>query len=236
MAREFGATSKAKAKRRASGLRRRAAVDAPFRKYPGGSADHGRGGADQPRRPATGGGDPGGERRYRSDRESGAIRRRESASESLSIEPSRCRRCWPKPACRRSELSVGVARSLETTRRSLALIAGLEGVSRSVDKIVDGIAMVSIQTNMLAVSGSVEAARAGESRQGICRRLEGHPQSWRATPAKMPAASRIPSGPSRIRSAAVRRELEADRSRLPRRKIKRTPRVSWPASAWSKRT
>ena len=66
-----------------------------------------------------------------------------------------------------SGLSAGVARSLETTRRSLALMAGLETVSRSVDKIVDGIGMVSLQTNMLAVSGSVEAARAGDLGKGF---------------------------------------------------------------------
>jgi methyl-accepting chemotaxis protein len=66
-----------------------------------------------------------------------------------------------------TDLSSGVARSLDTTRRSLGLIVGLEGISRSVDKIVDGIAMVSIQTNMLAVSGSVEAARAGEFGKGF---------------------------------------------------------------------
>jgi methyl-accepting chemotaxis protein len=60
------------------------------------------------------------------------------------------------------ELSAGVTRSLETTRRSLGLIAGLEGVSRNVEKIVDGFGMVSIQTNMLAISGSVEGTRAGE--------------------------------------------------------------------------
>jgi methyl-accepting chemotaxis protein len=66
-----------------------------------------------------------------------------------------------------SGLSAGVAHSLETTRRSLGLISGLEAVSRSVDKIVDGIGMVSIQTNMLAVSGSVEAARAGDMGKGF---------------------------------------------------------------------
>jgi methyl-accepting chemotaxis protein len=65
------------------------------------------------------------------------------------------------------DLSAGVARSLETTRQSLGLIAGLEGVSRGIDKIVDGIGMVSIQTNMLAVSGSVEAARAGDLGKGF---------------------------------------------------------------------
>ena len=66
-----------------------------------------------------------------------------------------------------SGLSTGVARSLETTRQSLALMVGLEMASRSVDKMVDGIGMVSIQTNMLAVSGSVEAARAGDLGKGF---------------------------------------------------------------------
>jgi methyl-accepting chemotaxis protein len=66
-----------------------------------------------------------------------------------------------------SGLSAGVARSLEITRKSLALMARLETVSRSVDKIVDGIGMVSLQTNMLAVSGSVEAARAGDLGKGF---------------------------------------------------------------------
>ena len=66
-----------------------------------------------------------------------------------------------------SELSAGIARALETTRRGLGLMAGLEAVSRNVEKIVDGIGMVSIQTNMLAVSGSVEAARAGDLGKGF---------------------------------------------------------------------
>jgi methyl-accepting chemotaxis protein len=66
-----------------------------------------------------------------------------------------------------TDLSAGVARSLEATRGSLELITGIEGITRSVDKIVDGIGMVSIQTNMLAVNGSVEAARAGDFGKGF---------------------------------------------------------------------
>ncbi len=66
-----------------------------------------------------------------------------------------------------ADLSQGVMRSIETTRQSLELIAGLENISVNIDKIVDGISMVSIQTNMLAVSGSVEAARAGDFGKGF---------------------------------------------------------------------
>ena len=46
-------------------------------------------------------------------------------------------------------------------------MAALEQVSRRIDKIVDAITTVSIQTNMLAVNGSVEAARAGEFGKGF---------------------------------------------------------------------
>jgi methyl-accepting chemotaxis protein len=66
-----------------------------------------------------------------------------------------------------TDLLGGVTRSLEATRGSLGLIGTLGGVSRSVEKIVDGIAMISIQTNLLAVNGSVEAARAGALGKGF---------------------------------------------------------------------
>jgi methyl-accepting chemotaxis protein len=66
-----------------------------------------------------------------------------------------------------TDLSAGVGRAVATIRQSLDMIAGLEGVSRNIDKIVDGIGLVSIQTNMLAVNGSVEAARAGDFGKGF---------------------------------------------------------------------
>jgi methyl-accepting chemotaxis protein len=66
-----------------------------------------------------------------------------------------------------NKLSEGVAHATEMTRQSLALIAELDSINRKVEKIVEGIAMVSIQTNMLAVSGSVEAARAGDYGKGF---------------------------------------------------------------------
>jgi len=61
----------------------------------------------------------------------------------------------------------GIATSAEASRASIAQIKELEQVSRRIDKIVDAIATVSIQTNMLAVNGAVEAARAGEFGKGF---------------------------------------------------------------------
>ncbi|MBO1022306.1 methyl-accepting chemotaxis protein [Methylobacterium sp. SD274] len=61
----------------------------------------------------------------------------------------------------------GIQKSVEAGRLSRDQIAALEQVSRRIDKIVDAITTVSIQTNMLAVNGSVEAARAGEFGKGF---------------------------------------------------------------------
>ena len=57
--------------------------------------------------------------------------------------------------------------SVEATRTSNQQIKDLALVSRKIDKIVDAITQVSIQTNMLAVNGSIEAARAGEYGKGF---------------------------------------------------------------------
>jgi methyl-accepting chemotaxis protein len=61
----------------------------------------------------------------------------------------------------------GVGKSVEAGKVSRDQISALEQVSRRIDKIVDAITTVSIQTNMLAVNGSVEAARAGEFGKGF---------------------------------------------------------------------
>lgn len=61
----------------------------------------------------------------------------------------------------------GVTAALTATRSSLDMVAALEAQGRRIDKIVDAIALVAVQTSMLAVSGAVEAARAGEAGRGF---------------------------------------------------------------------
>lgn len=61
----------------------------------------------------------------------------------------------------------GISSSAESSKGSIKQIKDLELVSRRIDKIVDAITTVSIQTNMLAVNGSIEAARAGEFGKGF---------------------------------------------------------------------
>lgn len=64
-------------------------------------------------------------------------------------------------------LITGITTSVEASKASIKQIKDLELVSRRIDKIVDAITTVSIQTNMLAVNGSIEAARAGEFGKGF---------------------------------------------------------------------
>jgi methyl-accepting chemotaxis protein len=106
-----------------------------------------------------------------------------------------------------ADLSQGVMRSIETTRQSLDMIAGLENISFNIDKIVDGISMVSIQTNMLAVSGSVEAARAGEFGKGfavVSKDIRSLARDSGENAARIKETVRA----IQVQIAAVRRELE----------------------------
>ncbi|MDR9096155.1 methyl-accepting chemotaxis protein [Burkholderia multivorans] len=65
------------------------------------------------------------------------------------------------------ELIAGINASVCATQASIKQVKDLEQVSRRIDKIVEAITTVSIQTNMLAVNGSIEAARAGEFGKGF---------------------------------------------------------------------
>jgi methyl-accepting chemotaxis protein len=64
-------------------------------------------------------------------------------------------------------LIASIGAGVQSTRTSMQQIKELELVSRKIDKIVDAITQVSVQTNMLAVNGSIEAARAGEYGKGF---------------------------------------------------------------------
>lgn len=64
-------------------------------------------------------------------------------------------------------LTAGVDAVLRETRAVVDLMEDLDESGRRIEKIVDGIALVAVQTNMLAVSGSIEAARTGEAGRGF---------------------------------------------------------------------
>jgi len=65
------------------------------------------------------------------------------------------------------EMITGVSSALAETKQSAVQISTLGKVATRIDKIVDSINTVSVQTSMLAVSGSIEAARAGEFGKGF---------------------------------------------------------------------
>lgn len=64
-------------------------------------------------------------------------------------------------------LASGVEKGLRETQAVIGLMSGLDESGRRIEKIVDGIALVAVQTTMLAVSGSIEAARTGEAGRGF---------------------------------------------------------------------
>jgi methyl-accepting chemotaxis protein len=66
-----------------------------------------------------------------------------------------------------TRLTDGMDAALKDRQSSLTTIARLETVGRRIEKIVDAIALIAVQTSMLAVSGSVEAARAGDAGRGF---------------------------------------------------------------------
>ncbi|MES2147958.1 MAG: methyl-accepting chemotaxis protein [Pseudomonadota bacterium] len=64
-------------------------------------------------------------------------------------------------------LAAGVDGSVGETREVLGLLVKLGDTGRRIEKITDALALIAVQTNMLAVSGSVEATRAGEAGSGF---------------------------------------------------------------------
>ncbi len=66
-----------------------------------------------------------------------------------------------------TEMVESINEALEAGRVNLTALEEIETNMRSIDKITDAIATVSIKTSMLAVNGAIEAARAGEYGKGF---------------------------------------------------------------------
>jgi methyl-accepting chemotaxis protein len=64
-------------------------------------------------------------------------------------------------------LADGMAGTLAEARQIMGSVAGLGEALRNIEKIIDALGLVAVQTNMLAVSGSVEATRAGDAGRGF---------------------------------------------------------------------
>jgi methyl-accepting chemotaxis protein len=64
-------------------------------------------------------------------------------------------------------LILNIVKASEASAASAKNVKQLEERTRKIDKIVDAIVMVTVQTNMLAVNGNVEAARSGEFGRGF---------------------------------------------------------------------
>lgn len=68
---------------------------------------------------------------------------------------------------RTTRLADGVGTALEETQAVLQMLTALNGTVRQIEKNSDGLALLAVQTSMLAVSGSVEATRAAEAGLGF---------------------------------------------------------------------
>lgn len=96
---------------------------------------------------------------------SAAETRRAGENSLAQIETSRGRLDAARRAI--SLLAEGVAEAGAEIRDLLGLVEALETAARAIERIVEGMGLVAVQTTMLAVSGSVEAARAGEQGRGF---------------------------------------------------------------------
>lgn len=64
-------------------------------------------------------------------------------------------------------IASGVSEALAETKNALADLNSLGEIGFQIERTVDRIVLVAVQTSMLAVSGSVEAARAGDAGRGF---------------------------------------------------------------------
>jgi methyl-accepting chemotaxis protein len=64
-------------------------------------------------------------------------------------------------------LVTGVASAIAEVNEVLAQLSALNDTSRQIEKISESLTLISVQTNMLAVSGAVEATRSGDAGRGF---------------------------------------------------------------------
>ncbi|WP_294392415.1 methyl-accepting chemotaxis protein [uncultured Sphingomonas sp.] len=121
-----------------------------------------------------------------------------------------------------SGLADGVAAALGRTRDVLQRLAALRDASRRIERVTDALALLAVQTGMLAVSGSVEATRSGEVGRGFAAvsadiRKLAHDAAARAERARggvraiQDGITRLERDLDQIASAA---EVEVGRSRV----------------------
>ncbi len=91
----------------------------------------------------------------------------EQRAEEAKVRSDVIRTLMQENKARIDGLVRSISDGVSATRTSMKQVKELELVSRKIDKIVDAITQVSVQTNMLAVNGNVEAARAGEYGKGF---------------------------------------------------------------------
>lgn len=66
-----------------------------------------------------------------------------------------------------NQISAGISDALGETRDALGELNALGEIGFQIERTIDRIVLVAVQTSMLAVSGSVEAARAGDAGRGF---------------------------------------------------------------------
>jgi methyl-accepting chemotaxis protein len=91
-----------------------------------------------------------------------------TAADSLA-KVEACQTLLGESRARIGDLTRGQSLATEETRAVLELIETLDTSARAMEKLVDNMALVAVQTTMLAVSGSVEAARSGEHGRGFAQ-------------------------------------------------------------------
>ncbi|WP_245513217.1 methyl-accepting chemotaxis protein [Rhizobium sp. BK376] len=98
--------------------------------------------------------------------EKSAVQTQESA-EQASLRTGEIKTFLEKNKAGLRSIAGGVSGALAETRNALAELKSLGEIGFQIERTVDRIVLVAVQTSMLAVSGSVEAARAGEAGRGF---------------------------------------------------------------------